>query len=103
MSTRPNAAHPIAILVNSNNAIGYATAGINTTKKYICVYGLIVNGLLIPICSGPASAAASYPSLITRATAHIGVNSITNVLVKTGDNTAYIPVGSVIKIYAVRR
>ena len=98
-----DAAHPISISVNGNKSISYTAAGINTAKKYLCAYGLIINGLLIPIGSGPASAAASYPSLITRATAHIGVNSITNVLVKTGDNTAYIPVGSVIKIYAVRR
>ena len=98
-----NAAHPISVSVNSNKAISYATAGINTTKKYICVYGLIVNGLLIPVCSAPANAINAFPSLNTRANAYIGVNSITNVIVKTGNNTAYIPVGSVIKIYAVRR
>ena len=98
-----DAAHPIVVSVNSNKAISYASNGINTTKRYICAYGLIINGLLIPFSSIPASATASHINLTTKANAHIGVNSITSVTVKTGEDTTYIPVGSVIKIYAVRR
>ena len=96
-----DAAHPLTISVNGDKAIAY-TSGINTAKKYTCAYGILMNGMLFGLCSS-ASSTYGFPSAYMRANAHIGVSSINSVQVKTSSTDVSFSIGSVFKIYGVRK
>ena len=103
ITTEASDADKSLIVYANGNAVSYIQAAISTTKKYMSVYGIIMNGLLLGVKVGICAANTSFGTMTARVNSYIGISSVTNITVKTGDNTAYIPVGSVIKIYAVRR